>query len=130
MGNDAGRKVLGWWGRRRGGCCQLESRQISAHEVNQVKPPQPWAGEGLHETTPEFPRGNWAWKELAAGVPWALRGAQPECGAATLSYLNSPLAIPPGDLVRSVAGEGDVLFPANALRCFLSGFGELEQMKY
>lgn len=39
--------------------------------------------------------------------------------------LNSPLAVPPGDLVQSVAREGHVLFSVNALGCFLRGFGEL-----
>lgn len=45
------------------------------------------------------------------------------------SYLNSPLAVPPGDLVRSVAWEGDVLFSVNGLGGFLSGFCELEKKK-
>lgn len=46
------------------------------------------------------------------------------------SYLNSPLAVPPGDLIRSVAWEGDILFSINGLGCFLSGFGELKKTKY
>lgn len=62
--------------------------------------------------------------------PEARGGAQPKCGTPTPSYLNSPLPIPPGDLVRSVAGEGDVVFPVKALGCFLRGFGELEKIKY
>lgn len=76
-----------------------------------------------------FPRGNRTWKKLAAGVPGPCEGPSLSVGP-PLSYLNSPVAVPPGDLVRSVAGEGDVLFPVNALRCFLSGFGELEKIKY
>lgn len=39
--------------------------------------------------------------------------------------LNSPLAVPPGDLVRSVAWEWDVLVSVNGLGGFLSGFCEL-----
>lgn len=39
--------------------------------------------------------------------------------------LNSPLAVPHGDAVRSVAREGDVLFSVNGLGCFLSVFREL-----
>lgn len=46
------------------------------------------------------------------------------------SYLNSPLAVPPGDLVGSVAWEGNVLFSVNALGGLLSGFSELEETKY
>ena len=45
------------------------------------------------------------------------------------SYLNSPLAVPPGDLVRSVAWERDVLFSVNGLGGFLSGFCELKKKK-
>ena len=52
-----------------------------------------------------------------------MRGPEP-------SYLNSPLAVPPGDLVRSVAWEGGILFSINGLGCFLSGFGELKKTKY
>lgn len=57
-------------------------------------------------------------------------GPRPGCGALTCPYLNSPLCIPPGNLVRSVAWEGDVLFSVDALGCFLSGFGELEKTRY
>ena len=45
------------------------------------------------------------------------------------SYLNCPLAVPPGDLVRSVAWERDVLFSVNGLGGFLSGFYELKKKK-
>lgn len=60
--------------------------------------------------------------------PWG--GAQPEHGAPTPSYLDSPLPIPPGDLVRSVAGERDILFTVGALGCLLSGSNELEKITY
>lgn len=65
---------------------------------------------------------------VGSSEPWG--GAQPEHGAPTPSYLDSPLPIPPGDLVRSVAGERDVLFPVRALRCLLSASDELEKIKY
>lgn len=45
------------------------------------------------------------------------------------SYLNSPLAVPLGDLVRSVAWEWDVLVSVNGLGGFLSGFCELKKKK-
>lgn len=60
--------------------------------------------------------------------PW--EGAQPEHGAPTPSYLDSPLPIPPGDLVWSVAGERDVPFPVGALGGFVSVSDELENIKY
>lgn len=88
----------------------------------------PEVGEGAQEITPVSPEGELSFEEAGRwGLPSAGGRAQPECGAATPSYLNSPLAGPPGDLVWSVVREGDIFFSVNALRCFLSGFGELEQ---
>lgn len=49
-------------------------------------------------------------------------GGGRQCGALRASYLNSPLAVPPGDLVRSVAWEGDVLFSVNGLGVFSVAF--------
>lgn len=46
------------------------------------------------------------------------------------SYLNSPLAVPLGDLVRSVTWEWDVLVSVNGLGVFLSGFCELKKKMF
>lgn len=77
-----------------------------------------------------FPRGHRTQKKLPGGAsePWG--GPQPERGAPTSSYLNSALPVPPGGLVRSVARERDVVFPVSGPESRLSGFGELEKIRF
>lgn len=66
--------MLGRAGQAEGGGCQPESRQISAPALNQVRPPQPWAGRvsmrpllGSHEGTGLEGAGCWSPLGLARG---------------------------------------------------------------
>lgn len=64
---------------------------------------------------------------VGSAEPWG-SGAQPNHGAPSPPYLDSPLPIPPGDLVRSVAGERDVLLHVGTLGYLLCGSDELEKI--
>lgn len=88
--------------------------------MNAIRGPR--AGGGIRETTPVLPRGSWALRSRMVRSPGPGEGPP-------LSYLNSPLPVPPGDLVRPAVGTGDVILPVRALGRLLGGLGELEKMK-